>query len=66
MSKPKPNAIAGSMGKPPLPIKIRPTKVQLSDELLARIDGVVGTKPAYQRSKFIRQAVEEKLEREGG
>ena len=49
------------MGKPPLPMKIRPTKVQLSDDLIAAIDRRVGT---YARSRFIREAIEEKLKRE--
>lgn len=49
------------MGKPPLPMTIRPTKVQLSEELLARIDKQVGS---YGRSRFIREAIEEKLKRD--
>lgn len=52
------------MGRPPLPVKPRPTKVQLSEDLLARIDKAVGGTVQYQRSKFIREAVEEKLKRE--
>ena len=48
------------MGKPPLPMTIRPTKVQLSDELLARIDKQVGN---YGRSRFIRDVVEAELDR---
>lgn len=63
MSNPQAVAIAGRMGKPPLPMTIRPTKVQLSDELLARIDKVVGGTVKYQRSKFIREAVEAELAR---
>ena len=61
MSNPESAAIGKRMGKPPLPIKIRPTKVQLSEELIDAIDRRVGT---YGRSKFIREAVEEKLKRE--
>lgn len=44
-------------------MKPRPTKVQLSDDLLARIDKAVGGTVQYQRSKFIREAVEAELER---
>ena len=42
-------------------MKIRPTKVQLSDDLIAAIDRRVGT---YARSRFIREAIEEKLKRD--
>jgi len=61
LSNPLPVANAGRMGKPPLPMTIRPTKVQLSEELLARIDKQVGS---YGRSRFIREAIEEKLKRD--
>lgn len=57
----QPAANVKPMGKPPLPMTIRPTKVQLSEELIAAIDGLVGT---YRRSRFIREAIEEKIARE--
>jgi len=49
------------MGKPPLPFAPRPTRVQLSDDLIEAIDKRVGT---YGRSRFIREAIVEKLARE--
>jgi metal-responsive CopG/Arc/MetJ family transcriptional regulator len=51
------------MGRTPFKSKPRPTTVQLSPDLLRRIDDLVGTSPKYQRSKFIREAVEAELER---
>jgi predicted DNA-binding protein len=46
------------MGRPPLNNK--PVLVRLPEEALEQIDALVGT---YGRAKFIREAVEEKLNR---
>jgi metal-responsive CopG/Arc/MetJ family transcriptional regulator len=46
------------MGRPPLNNK--PILVRLSEESIAKIDSLVGT---YGRSKFIREAVENEIER---
>lgn len=46
------------MGRPPL--HMTATLVRFSEETLARIDALVGNK---QRAKFIREAVEKKLDR---
>jgi metal-responsive CopG/Arc/MetJ family transcriptional regulator len=48
------------MGRPPLGIK--PVNVQLSPELLARMDAILGGKK-HARSAFIRTAVEAELAR---
>jgi len=47
------------MGRPPLNLTRVPVRV--APEALAEIDAKVGT---YGRAKFIREAIEEKLERE--
>jgi len=47
------------MGRPPLGVK--QFVVYLHEEMVARVDALVG---AHRRSKFIREAVEEKLARE--
>ncbi|WP_291728765.1 hypothetical protein [Leisingera sp. F5] len=49
------------MGRPPL--KVKPTVVRLAPEDLERIDALEGPN---KRAKFIREAVKEKLNREGG
>lgn len=49
----------GRMGRPPLNVK--ETKIRLTDEQRARIEARVGT---YGMSKWIREAIEEKLARE--
>lgn len=48
------------MGRPPLNLK--PVPIRLSPEVLARIDAIAGN---YGRPGFIREAVDEKLAREG-
>jgi len=52
-------ATARPMGRPPLNLTRVPVRV--APEALAEIDAKVGT---YGRAKFIREAIEEKLERE--
>jgi Arc/MetJ-type ribon-helix-helix transcriptional regulator len=47
------------MGRPPLNVK--PTMVRLSEDVRARIEGLVGPN---QMAAFIREAVEEKLRRD--
>jgi metal-responsive CopG/Arc/MetJ family transcriptional regulator len=46
------------MGRPPL--NMRPIPVRISEEVVQRIDAIVGT---HQRAKFIREAIERELER---
>ena len=46
------------MGRPPL--SVEGIRVHLEKETVQRIDALVGT---YRRSKFIREAIGEKLER---
>lgn len=46
------------MGRPPLHMK--PTQVRLPEEVMRRIDRIVGQK---RRAEFIRQAVLKELER---
>ena len=46
------------MGRPPLPVE--GIRVHQEKEMVQRIDALVGT---YRRSKFIREAIEEKLKR---
>lgn len=46
------------MGRPPMNVK--ETKVRLTDEQRARIEKQIGT---YGMAKFIREAIEEKLDR---
>lgn len=48
------------MGRPPLNVK--ETKVRLSDETRARIERLLPGN--YQMAKFIREAIDEKLDRE--
>ncbi len=51
------------MGRPPLgPNGAVPVNVQMTPELLARVDSEVGGKK-HARSKFIREAVEAELQR---
>ncbi|WP_206245903.1 hypothetical protein [Novosphingobium terrae] len=47
-----------AMGRPPLGVKV--TAVRLTPEALGRIDALVG---AQKRAQFIREAVDEALER---
>lgn len=51
-------AIARPMGRPPLNVK--ETKVRLTDEQRDRIAALVGT---YGMSKFIREAIDNELDR---
>jgi metal-responsive CopG/Arc/MetJ family transcriptional regulator len=46
------------MGRPPL--NMRPIPVRISEEVVQRIDALVGT---HQRAKFIREAIARELER---
>ena len=46
------------MGRPPL--GVHPVNVRLTDELIRRVDALVGR----SRSRFIREAIEERLKRE--
>jgi len=50
----------GRMGRPPLGNS--PTQVRLSEEQKARIDALVGGQK--RRAQFIRDAIDEKLERD--
>jgi metal-responsive CopG/Arc/MetJ family transcriptional regulator len=51
------------MGRPPIgPNGTKPVNVQMTPELLARVDAEVGGKK-HARSKFIREAVEAELKR---
>lgn len=64
LSAAKPAGKPQTMGRPPLgPNGTMPVNVQMTPELLACVDAAVGGKK-HARSKLIREAIEEKLERE--
>lgn len=51
------------MGRPPLKLDLEMVHVRLPKSAIARIDAMVGN---YERSKFIREAVENELKRREG